>query len=116
MVKCRICGKTVSSFSVAINPRGDVPEIKRTVRLCSRRCANVFLGRIKASRTRKSNLSERRMLEALDRNPSKDEIAKAFLTLTSVEKRNLALLGMTAVLQNTKSLKGFYEFLSGWKK
>lgn len=116
MAKCRICGKTVGSFSVAINPRDDVPEIKRTVRLCSRRCANVFIGRIKASRTRKSNLNERRMLEAVDRNPSRDEIARAFLTLTSGEKRNLALLGMTAILQDTQSLKGFYEFLSGWKK
>lgn len=116
MAKCKICGKTASSFSIAINPRDDVPEIKRTVRLCSRRCANAFLGRIKASRTRKSNLNERKILEALDRNPSRDEIAKAFLTLTSGEKRNLALLDMTAVLQDTQSLKGFYEFLSGWKK
>ena len=116
MAKCRICGKSGGSFSIAINPRGDVPEIKRTVRLCSRRCANAFLGRIKASRTRKSNLNERKTLEALDRKPSKDEIAQAFLTLTSGEKRNLALLGMTAILEDTQSLKGFYEFLSGWKK
>nr|DAP79408.1 MAG TPA: LETHAL(3)MALIGNANT BRAIN TUMOR-LIKE 2 PROTEIN, LMBL2, NUCLEUS, ZINC-FINGER, RNA [Caudoviricetes sp.] len=42
MAKCKICGKTTGSFSIAINPRDDVPEIKRTVRLCSRRCANVF--------------------------------------------------------------------------
>ena len=111
MTKCRICGKTVGSFSVAINPRDDVPEIKRTARL-----ANVFLGRIKASRTRKLNLNERKTLEAVDRNPSKDEIAQAFFTLTSGERRNLALLGMTAILQDTQSLKGFYEFLSGWKK
>lgn len=116
MAKCKICGKTVSFFSIAINPHNDVPEIKRTVRLCSRRCANVFLGRIKASWTRKSNLNERKTLEAVDRKPSKDEIAQAFLTLTTGERRNLALLGMTAILEDTQSLKGFYEFLSGWKK
>lgn len=116
MAKCKICGKNTGSFSIAINPRDDVPKIKRTVRLCSRRCANVFLGRIKASRTRKSNLNERKTLEAVDRKPSKDEIAQAFLTLTTGERCNLALLGMTAILEDTQSLKGFYEFLSGWKK
>lgn len=52
----------------------------------------------------------------MDRKPSKDEIAQAFLTLTTGERRNLALLGMTAILEDTQSLKGFYEFLSGWKK
>ena len=70
----------------------------------------------KGARTRKSNINERKTLEALDRKPSEDEIAQAFLTLTSGEKRNLALLGMTAILEDTQSLKGFYEFLSGWKK
>ncbi|UKI55499.1 MAG: hypothetical protein L6V90_13075 [Treponema succinifaciens] len=52
-------------------------------------------------------------LEAVDRKPSKDEITQAFLTLTTEERRNLALLGMTAILEDTQSLKGFYEFLSG---
>ena len=70
----------------------------------------------KGARTRKSNINERKTLEALDRKPSEDEIAQAFLTLTSAERQNLALLGMTAILEDTQSLKGFYEFLSGWKK
>lgn len=113
-MKCKTCGKNVTSFRLVIEPKEGIPEITKTVCFCSKRCANNFLGRIKAERTKKKKLDIRKKLELLDHYPSIDELQEIYLTLTPSEKYQLALNGLVASFHGLerKTIKEFYKDLS----
>ena len=116
MAMCEVCGKTIGSAGLRIEPCKEIPDIKRTVCFCSNRCANVFLGRIKAKYKKQRNNAVRKELELADRKPSNDDLVAIYQTLTAKEKMIMFLVAMEAAYFSNLKLKDFYKNLNALEK
>lgn len=109
--KCEICKRAISS-GFQLDPDEQIPEIKRTVYFCSRRCQNAFVGTIKRSRTKSIKKAWRAELEQKDGDVETDkDFYHLFETLTADERKILISIGIGDLLSQAKTLKGFYKLL-----
>ena len=116
MTKCKTCWKTIGSTRLSIEPCKEIPDIKRTVYFCSNRCANVFLGSIKAKYKKQTKNAVRKALEVADRKPTNEDLVAIYQTLTEKEKQIMFLVAMEAAYFSNLKLKDFYKNLNALEK
>lgn len=112
MSKCKICGKTVGAAGLMLEPREDIPEIKKTMCFCDRRCANAFLGRIKAQYKKRAKHSVRKDLEQADREPTNEDLSMIYRTLTEKEKLIMFVVATQGEMFSGIPIKDFYRRLN----
>lgn len=112
MAKCKVCGRTFCSAGLCLEPREDIPEIKKTLYFCSRRCASFFLGRIKAKYKRQARLSVRKELEQADRVPASEDLVAVYRTLTEKEKLIMFVVAAQGEWFSGIPIKDFYRRLN----
>lgn len=112
MAKCKVCGRTFCSAGLCLEPREDIPEIKKTMCFCSRRCANTFLGRIKAQYKKRAKQSVRKELEKADRVPDNEDLSMIYHTLTENEKLIMFVVAAQGEMFSGIPIKDFYRRLN----
>lgn len=112
MAKCKVCGRTFCSSGLMLEPCKDIPEIKKTLYFCSRRCASFFLGRIKAKYKRQAKLSVRKELEQTARKPSDEDLLAIYRTLTEKEKLIMFVVAAQGECFSGIPIKDFYRHLN----
>lgn len=112
MAMCKICRKAIGPAGLRIVPCKEIPDIKRTVCFCSNRCANIFLGRIKAKYKKQRNNAVRKELELADRKPTDEDLLEIYQTLTRKERMAMFLVAMEAACFSSLKIKDFYKNLN----
>lgn len=111
MAKCEVCGKTVGSVGIILEPCKEIPDIKKTVRFCCRRCANSFLGKIKAKYKKQAKQAIRKALEDADRKPTNNDLVAIYQTLSEKEKETMFYVACFSECFSELNLKDFYKRL-----
>ena len=107
MMTCTVCKKRRDSGMI-LEPDARIPEIKKTVCFCSRKCENIFINRI--IKSRKKALRSR--LESSQEMMTEKDGSAAFSVLTPKEKESLAMAGFFMLLaRGGNTCKGFFQEL-----
>lgn len=107
MITCTVCKKRRDSGMI-LEPDARIPEIKKTVCFCSRKCENIFINRI--IKNRKKALRSR--LEASREIMTEKDESAAFSVLTPKEKESLAMAGLFILLaRGGNTCEGFFQEL-----
>ena len=112
MTTCNVCGRILGTAGIRIEPNEKVPEIKKTMRFCSERCANVYLGRIKTKHKKQTKRSVRKVLEQTDREPDDEDLVAIYQSLSEKEKFIMFLVAFKAAYFSKLTIKKFFRNLN----
>lgn len=114
---CKICGKSVGALGLVLDSSDNIPEVTKTVCFCSSRCANIFLGRIRAERTKKKKTAyKEQLLKNPERKASNDDLVAILRTLTKEQKDEMILHMMgICYARSDKTVKGILQVIDSLK-
>ena len=78
---------------------------------CGERCANAYLGRIKAKHKKQTKRDVRKALEQTDREPDDKDLVAIYQTLSEKEKFIMFLVACKAAYFSKLTIKKFFRNL-----